>query len=249
MDYKVNIGGGDTAEPLNVAKRLAIIRKVGLINKTILDCGCGKGDYIPFLLTEGGKEVYGIEYNHEKVNAYNIRFAGANNVIQGNIENMPYADQMFDLILLNEVLEHVPDHNKGLEEIYRILKPGGKLVLFSPNRIYPFETHGVFLKGTSRLVSKAFPFMPYIPLFIGNIIFDYRARNYFPYELRKLLKEHNFGVEKHTFITQTFEGIGGLEFLKSFRSILRGMLNLIEKIPFVRIPFSASQVIIGMKAG
>ncbi len=247
MKYYVKIDGGDTAEPLNVAKRLAVVNAVGTKGKVILDCGCGQGDYVVQLLSQESCEVFGIEFNQEKVNAYSKRYPDSTNVIQGNIEKMPFDSNKFDVVLLNEVLEHIPDHNRGLSEIYRVLKPNGKIIIFSPNRFYPFETHGVYIKGTTRLVSKAFPLIPYLPLFIGNIFFDYRARNFFPLELRRLLQGHNFCIEGHTYITQTFEGIGGLEFLMPLRKILRSVFRIIEKVPLIRIPFCVSQVLIGSK--
>jgi SAM-dependent methyltransferase len=67
-------------------------------------------------------------------------------VFQGDLQAINYGDNEWDYAMLNEVLEHVADDSKVLDEVYRILKPGGILFIFSPNRWFPFETHGVFLR-------------------------------------------------------------------------------------------------------
>lgn len=244
--YEIGIKGGDTGEPINLAKRLNIIKKMVGRDATILDCGCGAGEYIPGLL-EVSKHVFGIEYNQNKVNKFKTSHPELNNVIQGDIESMPYESDKFDFVILNEVLEHVPNDRRGLEEIRRVLKPGGKLIIFSPNRLYPFETHGVHWKNSGKPLTHAFPFIPYIPMALGQTIFTYWARNYFPLELRILLRETGYSVQKHFYITQTFEGIGKSTFLKPIRKYLRVILGIVELVPFVRIPLSVSQVVVSRK--
>jgi len=61
--------------------------------------------------------------------------------------HLPYAAGRFDTVLSNEVLEHVGDDRRALQELLRVLKPGGRAVIFCPNRWYPFETHGHFWRG------------------------------------------------------------------------------------------------------
>ncbi|MGD8815399.1 MAG: methyltransferase domain-containing protein, partial [Anaerolineales bacterium] len=76
---------------------------------------------------------------------------------------------VFDLVLSHEVLEHVSDDRMALEEIARVLRPadpasgkaGGRLAIFTPNRYYPFETHGVILRG--RYYQGNIPLVNYLP--------------------------------------------------------------------------------------
>lgn len=63
---------------------------------------------------------------------------------------------------------------------------GGALIVFSPNRLFPFETHGVALRGSGRKVPPAVPFIPWVPLRLGRLCFDYWARNYWPWEFASL---------------------------------------------------------------
>lgn len=55
---------------------------------------------------------------------------------ESDIQNMPLENESFDTVLSAEVLEHVPDPEKALREIHRVLKPGGKLVMSIPHLMY-----------------------------------------------------------------------------------------------------------------
>jgi predicted SAM-dependent methyltransferase len=66
--------------------------------------------------------------------------------VSADICNLPFADNEFDFILCNHVLEHIPDDYKALQEIYRVLKPGGKAILQIPlenNRDLTFEDDSI----------------------------------------------------------------------------------------------------------
>jgi SAM-dependent methyltransferase len=76
-------------------------------------------------------------------------------------ESIPFADATFDAILLNEVIEHVTNDRDTVREALRVVKPGGKIVIFAPNRFYPFETHGVYLG--QKYVFGNIPLVNYLP--------------------------------------------------------------------------------------
>jgi len=94
----------------------------------ILDAGCGTGNLVSRLLSYG--KIIGIDasfqaslFCHKK---YNIRTS------QALVENIPFSDNTFDFIFVIDVIEHVKDGVGALKELYRILKPGGFLIVTVP---------------------------------------------------------------------------------------------------------------------
>ena len=135
-----------------------ILRAAGdRIRGVILENGCGVGMYVGHLAPFGG-QIHGLEYDFERA----AQTGGRNpNILNAAGETLPYPDNRFDLILSHEVLEHVADDRLAVREMLRVLKPGGRAVIFVPNRGYPFETHGVFWRGKYYFGNK--PFVNYLP--------------------------------------------------------------------------------------
>lgn len=244
----IPIAGGDTSKPLAMAKRLQLIeRHLRPSGGRFLDCGCGAGQYV-LALMEFGLDAHGIEFDEGKVTdaQANIRLRHA--VIRGDLEAIELPTDTWDYALLNEVLEHVPNDAKALAEVYRILKPGGLLFIFSPNRWFPFETHGVRLKRSNRRVPHWFPFIPYVPLGVGKMFFNYWARNYWQGQLSGLAEASGFSIIERAFVWMTFEDISGRQpwFIKLIKPGLRIVSNALEKCPIVN-RFGVSQVLICRK--
>jgi SAM-dependent methyltransferase len=101
--------------------------------------------------------VFGVEIEGERV-----REALTNgSVAQSSAEALPFTDGVFDLVLSHEVIEHVADDRASVAEMVRVLKMGGRLVLFCPNRLYPFETHGHYWRGEYHFGNT--PLINYLP--------------------------------------------------------------------------------------
>lgn len=106
----------------------------------VLDYGCGDGKYFPYFMREGfsADKIHGLEVSQRRVDRCheigwaNVRFLGKG-------EKFPYADGAFDIVNMMEVIEHIPADAAGavLAEIRRVLKPGGFLMLSTPN--YPVK--------------------------------------------------------------------------------------------------------------
>jgi methionine biosynthesis protein MetW len=98
-----------------------------------LDVGCGDGDITLFLKENmSAKEAFGIEIADEAV--VSSRSKGINAFkVDIDQENLPFNDNFFDVAYCGEVIEHVFDTDHLLEEIFRVLKPNGKLVITTPN--------------------------------------------------------------------------------------------------------------------
>ena len=137
------------------------------LNGLILENGCGVGMYVEHLTPFGGT-VIGLEYDFERSREAHDR---SPYILNAAGESIPLPSSTFDLILSHEVIEHVGDDRAAVHEMIRILKPGGRILLFCPNRGYPFETHGIFWKGK---------------YYFGNTLFV----NYLPRPWRDKLAPH-----------------------------------------------------------
>jgi SAM-dependent methyltransferase len=248
--FEIRAAGGDTSTPLNLEKRLHLIRTAGgpIRGKRIIDCGCGAGEYAR-ALSERGADTVGIEF--QKAKLLEATADGSSRPISlsvADIQHIPFRDGSFDLALVNEVLEHVPDDLQGLREVKRVLKPGGLLIVFSPNRLYPFETHGVYLKRSGRRIPHYVPGIPYVPLGIGRTWFRYWARNYWPWELRRLVVRAGFDLLSGSFVWQTFENISGHQprIVGRMSSILRSCADFLERTPGFR-SFGVSQMLLARR--
>jgi ubiquinone/menaquinone biosynthesis C-methylase UbiE len=238
--------GGDTATPLNLAKRLGVIQRYADVRgRRVLDCGCGAGDYV-LALRALGADAWGIEYARHKLVKAPAPVAGRLSV--GDLHDIAMRDQSVDVALLNEVLEHVPDERRALREVHRVLKPGGVLLIFSPNRRFPFETHGAYFKGSRRRLPCYVPLVPYVPLPLARMVVDFWARNYWPGELRRLVREATFEITHTDYVWQTFEGISSPQpaFIARTKGLLRTLSRTCERIPLLRT-LGVSQVIVGRK--
>ena len=249
MDLQVSVAGGDTAYTLNLHKRVARVAEIAgsLHGKRLLDCGCGAGAYAREYARLGAKTV-GVEYQRDKLK-HAPRVTGELLLMAADAAALPLASERFDVVVLNEVLEHVPDQQRVLAELRRVLVRGGLLVLMSPNRLYPFEAHGVTLRLNARSLPAHTPFVPYVPLALGTHVFDYWARNYWPWELRGLVRDAGFRIDKTGYVAQTFEGISGTQpsWIRKFKPLLREAVTFAEHVPGLRALCSVSQLIAATK--
>lgn len=96
----------------------------------LLDVGCGSGELLE-RLKGWGWQVEGVDFDASAVRAARKRGL---KVHQGTLESRGYPDGNFGAIVMNHVIEHVPDPLGLLRECHRVLKPGGRLVLVTPNK-------------------------------------------------------------------------------------------------------------------
>ena len=105
----------------------------------VLDAGCGSGRHLRGLAKLPGLKIVGIDRSDKDVTE---ALRGLNNmpdalshdyqVMRADINALPFEDAFFDCVICSEVLEHVPEHEKALSELVRVLKPQGQLVVSVP---------------------------------------------------------------------------------------------------------------------
>jgi SAM-dependent methyltransferase len=188
----------------------------------ILENGCGVGMYVEHLSPFGG-EVIGLEYDLERATE-----AGENspNIINAAGEFVPISSWTFDLILSHEVIEHVQDDQAAVREMVRLLKPGGRIALFCPNRGYPYETHGIYWKGKYHFGNKLF--VNYLPLVLRNRLAPH-VRVYTKRDLQKLFEGLPVKYIERTIIFGAYDNI--IARFGPFGKVLRSLLQFLERTP------------------
>jgi ubiquinone/menaquinone biosynthesis C-methylase UbiE len=182
-------------------RRFELMRRhVPLEGKRILDAGCGVGAFVR-RFRECSQNVVGFDVERPSV------LKGIEEVpdlMLAVAEHLPYKDGSFDVILMHEVLEHVDDHLASLREMRRVLAPGGRLVVFCPNRLYPFETHGIFIG--KKYIFGNMPLVNYLPDFLRNRLVPH-ARAYRKGQLRRLYRKAGLEAEVHSFVFPGFDHV------------------------------------------
>lgn len=171
-------------------------RHVPVEGATILDIGCGIGTYMARLRDLGAAAI-GLDVDRPRVRQAKESSLA---VSVGVAEELPFASGTFDVVLLNEVLEHVADDRLALEEVTRVLAPGGHAVIFVPNRWWPFETHGIMWRGRYKFGNA--PFVNYLPDPLRNRLAPH-VRAYTAGTLRRLCDKLPVRTAVHT---QVFPG-------------------------------------------
>lgn len=144
-------------------RRMALITQYAgeRIHGDVLEDGCGVGAYLNRFM-QTARHAVGIEIEYERGHAARQICSGANaDIVNSCGEYLPFKDNSYDLILSHEVIEHVNNDRLCIQEMVRVLRPGGRIILFCPNRGYPFETHGIYWKGEYHFGNK--PFVNYLP--------------------------------------------------------------------------------------
>jgi len=150
-----------------------ICRNVTDRRPRILDVGCGTGANLIMLSKYGDAE--GVDVSEDAL-AF-CRERGLDKVKLGAGEELPYEDGTFDLVTALDVVEHMDDDLAGLSEMQRVLRPGGRVLLFVPTFM--------FLWGLQDEVS------------------NHRRRYRLP-QLRRVLQQAGFEVERTTYANITF---------------------------------------------
>lgn len=101
-------------------------------NQKILDIGCGDGSLTKHLEKINNNEVYGSDLSPLRIKRAE-EICKKSSFLLANALYLPFEDNTFDVILLHHVLEHIPDDEGIIKEIYRILKVGGVFILGVPN--------------------------------------------------------------------------------------------------------------------
>jgi SAM-dependent methyltransferase len=113
----------------------------------ILEMGCSSGQFLFQLRNHGYQNVTGIDISERAVKVCQEAGLPANVM---DAQRLDFPDDSFDLITASDVLEHLADEKRALQEWRRVLKPGGRLVVFVPAFMFLWSKHDVVNKHYRR---------------------------------------------------------------------------------------------------
>lgn len=167
----------EVPDPVRIQKVIKFIRKY--FNKIegldILDCGISIGTVADILSKEGANCI-GVDVNPREITGVKIIQADLNNGI-------PELERKFDIVFAGEIIEHLFDDSKFIRESYKVLKPGGLLIITVPNLV--------------SLINRLMVLFGMMPMTAyATDIFHYHVYN--RRKLKKMIKEQNFTLLKAT---------------------------------------------------
>lgn len=228
MHNPLGLGKSSAFGERGIRKRLdALARRTDLRGDRLLDIGCGDGAYT-IRLADDFNRVDAIDIEADRLALFTERSIGSPAADRITIREMSatkldYPDNTFDLVTSIEVLEHIEELDQALEEIRRVLKPGGRFAFTTPNRWFPFETHGFIYRGRRYPPARA-PFLTWIgPL--HRRLAD--ARTFTAAELRRRLDAARFRTRSVDYIMPPFDR-------SSVGRRIRPITDLAERSPLRR---------------
>jgi len=209
-----------------IQKKLTFVLNNSEINSNsrILDVGCGSGIFSQ-LLAAYSSNIIGIDIVNRTEIINNCK--DNINLSLMSAEKLGFKEKTFDLVIMMEVLEHIPDVDFALKEVYRILKDDGKLIASTPNKLFPFETHKI--KIGSMNINEGVPVFPLLPQKLRNRFET--ARVFTAKGLRKKLYKHVLIIQEIKYFLPSLDGLerGYLAHQPKLLQLIRMIFECIEK--------------------
>ena len=204
-------------------RRLNLIRQYApLEGARILDIGCGLGVYVR-RFRAFSDQVVGIDIDAKRLREGAKETPG---LLLAVGEHLPFRAGAFDVIVLNEVIEHVTDDRATMAEALRALAPGGRIAIYAPNRLYPFETHGVYVG--KRYIFGNIPFVNWLPTPLRNRLVPH-ARAYTKGGIERTYQGLGARTLAQTYVFPGFDQIMARR--KWLGKLLRSVMYPIERTP------------------
>ena len=123
----------------------------------VLDLCCGTGDWTLQLADNLKADITGLDFSENMLAVAREKTEnfGNINLVQGDATDLPYEDNTFDIVTIGFGLRNLPDYQKGIREFYRVLKPGGQLVVLETSN----PENPLINFGFKIYFSKIMPFL------------------------------------------------------------------------------------------
>lgn len=225
MDKAITLGHPSYVWRFGQDRRLNLIREyLPLTGAQVLDIGCGIGAYVEKFRALGAR-AFGVDVDAERL-ARARREKDLDTVALAVSEQLAFPSEVFDGVLLHEVIEHVTDDRETIREAHRVTRRGGVIIIFAPNRLYPFETHGAYFG--KRYVYGNIPLVGYLPDGLRNK-FAPHVRAYRRRDLRALFDGLEGEIIAHTQVYPGYDKIAARR--ARLARLLRGVTYTLENTP------------------
>lgn len=155
-------------------------------DRDVLEAGCGEG-YGADLIADVARRVIGLDYDDSAVAHVRARYPRVD-MRQGNLAELPLPAESVDVVVNFQVIEHLWDQGQFVSECHRVLRPGGVLLISTPNRITfspgrdtpvnPFHTRELNAAELTELVQVAgFEIEALLGVFHGERLAELDARH------------------------------------------------------------------------
>lgn len=224
-DKAIHLGHPSYVWRFGQDRRLELIRRyVRFDGVHILDIGCGIGTYVDKFRSLGA-HAFGVDVDAEKLTE--ARRTKRLQLLAASVsEALPFPDNYFDVVVLHEVIEHVADDYQTIHEACRVTHRNGRVIVFAPNRLYPFETHGAFFG--KRYVFGNIPFVGWLPDSLRNK-FAPHVRAYRTRDIRALFANVDGMMLMHTQIYPGYDKIA--RWNPSLARVIRRVTYFLEATP------------------
>lgn len=132
----------------NDAKQVALRAVSAAAPESVLEVGCGPGDFAALVAAETGAEVVAVDVSPRMVE---LARSGGVDARIGDVQELPFGDATFDVAVAGWMLYHVPDLGRGLDELARVLRPGGRLVAMTNSKLHLLELRELVGTGPAAL--------------------------------------------------------------------------------------------------
>lgn len=177
-DYNKNILDIDKLNMMKWHKTVLSFLDKDLSGKKMLEVGCGNGDFSNYLAVNNNADILGLDFSTESIKIANqkkeVFGAKTSSFMVGDAQNISLPDNSFDIIVSCECLEHIPVPQKMVSEIFRLLKPGGMVVLTTENYFNAYAYHRLYLQMRGRPFDSGSGVQP-----LENFFFFWQVSNMF----------------------------------------------------------------------
>jgi len=134
--YSLNENMTNRFNRQRINKTISLLRKITKtgVEKKILDLGCGQGHFTSIIKNElVDCDVIGLDYSLNAIISACQHYKNIEFII-ADANNLPFNDEYFDIIILNNIYEHFADPVRVLQNIRKVLKKNGSIIISTPNR-------------------------------------------------------------------------------------------------------------------